>query len=272
MSVTTGACLRKGTIMSRDVSVVAIATGRYAAFVPALVAGVQRHIVGLDRIFVLADHPLETNGPVCWLPWGHVGWPFPTLLRYRAMTAYRDLLSNTDVLLYTDVDMRFVRDIDLREVTGTLAVHHPGYGNLPPDQLPYERRPESRCSIPIGEGKHYFAGGIQGGESAAYLSACEIMAAWLQDDLSRGVIPVWHDESAWNKYCSVQPPTQELPREYCQPEYEASDNAFIIALDKNHDQLREVPWQHRLKRQLRGAKRRLLRMAVPIVRLLRGSG
>ena len=30
---------------------------------------------------------------------------------------------------------------------------------------------------------------------------CDTISQWIEDDLRRGVIPRWHDESYLNKYC-----------------------------------------------------------------------
>ena len=231
-----------------QVSVVAMSTGRYHEFVPALVAGAREHILGLDRIFILSDAQPPPDNQISWLPFGHLPWPYPTLLRYRAMSAYRDVLREASVLLYLDIDMRIQRDIDLGQLEGTLAVQHPGFVGIHPDELPYERRRESTSCIPLGEGTAYFAGGIQGGRAPAYLEACTTIAAWVQADLTNGIVPRWHDESAWNRYCTTRVPELVLPPTYCSPEYHDNADAYIVALDKDHDRLRETPLSARIAR------------------------
>jgi len=67
-----------------------MATGRYQRFLPELVDTARRHVVGLERVFVLSERrPSLDSGdlPVVWLPWGHAPWPLPTLMRYSALTA-----------------------------------------------------------------------------------------------------------------------------------------------------------------------------------------
>jgi histo-blood group ABO system transferase len=133
-----------------------------------------------------------------------------------------------------------------------LAVEHPGYVGQAAEGLPYERRLESACRVPPGAAKKYFCGGVQGGQASQYLDACAEMASWIQSDLDRDIIPVWHDESAWNRYCALNPPTTVWGPEYCSPEHEGNPGARIIALDKNHDAFRETPW---LRRGVVGARR-----------------
>lgn len=255
----------------RRVSLVIIATGRYDRFLPSLVASARTHVVSLHRVFVLADVRPPTSLGVTWLPWGHVGWPYPTLLRFRAISAYADELSDTDILVYVDVDMLFTGEVDLTRVDGLVAVQHPGFVSTHPSAFPYERRPESRVHILEGSGTHYLAGGVQGGAVASYLLACSAMSAWVQQDLAAGVVPVWHDESVWNKWCLENPPSSLLDPTYCTPEPQRGAGTRIVALDKNHDVIREVPmpqrWAKRLK-QLRGRAWR--RIVIPTVRVLSG--
>jgi histo-blood group ABO system transferase len=251
-----------------SVAVVVIATGRYHEFLPALIEGAKAHVQGLERIFVMSDSAPRLDGVVTWLPWGHIPWPYPPLLQYRAMTAYREVLSNFEILLYLDVDMRIQRDITIPSMEGTFAVQHPGYVGVGHDELPYERRIESRCHVAIGEGTSYFAGAIQGGHAATYLEACATMAFWIQTDIANGIIPLWHDESAWNRYCMLHKPEHVLPRTYCSPEYDKQADAYIVALDKDHDRLREATLTTQIWRRMR---RLILRVAKRAVAPLRFS-
>lgn len=251
-----------------SVSLLVVATGRYQQFVPQVLASASRHVRGLDRVFLFTDQrPDQGLEQVVWLPWGHLGWPLPTLLRYRAFSAYRDVLETSGVLLYVDVDMRFADDIDMSDVSGLLAVEHPGYVGQAVGGLPYERRPESACCVPAGAAEAYFCGGVQGGQASQYLDACAEMASWIQSDLDHNIIPVWHDESAWNRYCALNPPKTIWGPEYCSPEHEGNLAARIIALDKNHDAVRGTPW---LRRRVVGARRfagRARRAAVKVRRV-----
>lgn len=243
-------------------SLVVIATGRYRSFVPGLVTGARTYLGGLDRVFVLSDSRPPADSGVTWLPWGHMPWPYPTLLRYRAMTAYAASLAESEVLMYLDVDMRLQRPIELPRVQGLLAVEHPGFVGAMPETLPFERRPESMSFIEPGVGGAYFAGGVQGGTSVAYLTACAAIAKSIQTDLDRGIVPVWHDESAWNHYLTRNPPAAVLPASYCSPEYRQASDAFIIALDKNHDRLRQTPLKERTIRRLTALRNRARRGAI----------
>src|SRR5664279_3681680 len=175
----------------RSVGLLVVATGRYRQFIPQLLASASHHVQDLDRIFLFSDQrpvqrPDEANN-VVWLPWGHTAWPLPTLLRYRAFSAYREILESVDALLYADVDMTFLADVKLGDVRGLLGVRHPGYVGRPVAELPYERRLSSHCHVPVGMGDTYFCGGVQGGATRPYLDACSEMASWIQADIDRNI-------------------------------------------------------------------------------------
>jgi hypothetical protein len=227
------------------VCLVVIATGLYVEFLPSLVTSASKHVKDLGQVFVLTERDPNLGSPVRWLPWGHMAWPYATLLRYRALCAYRDILEAEDVLLHVDADMRFVDDVDIGGLEGTMAVQHPGYVSSSPTDFPYERRSESLCYIPVGHGEQYYAGGVQGGRADSYLLACARMADWIHEDLSKGIVPTWHDESAWNKNCHLHPPTLTLPARYCSPEYSNDPEAIIVALDKDHDRVRQAVRRNR---------------------------
>lgn len=253
------------------VSVLVVATGLYVEFLPSLVLSALKHVKGLRRIFVLSERDPNLGDSVTWLPWGHMAWPYPSLLRYRAFCAYRDILETEDVLLYVDVDMRFVRDIDVRGVEGTIAVLHPGYVASNRGSFPYERRSESQCFISFEDGEKYYAGGVQGGRADAYLAACMRMADWIQKDLLKGIVPTWHDESAWNKHCYTYPPALALSPRYCSPEYSHDPEASIIALDKDHDRLRQVSRRVSAMRSARRARNEIRRVLLQLLRARHGS-
>lgn len=261
------------TAASPRVSLIVIATGRYLSFLEPLLASARRHVVGLDRVFVLSDVRPPDDPTVRWLPWGHLPWPYPTLLRYRAISAYRSVLQQTDVLLYVDVDMLFVGTFDVSATTGLVAVRHPGFATSSRAQLPYEGDVRSRAFVPPELGTVYVAGGVQGGRAGDYLDACELMASEVQLDLDQGIVPTWHDESVWNAFCARRPPDTLLSVHHCTPEKEAGPETLLLALDKDHDHFREVPplarARRRLQRQLQRVRAAVVRTVRPVVRAVR---
>ena len=223
------------------VGVVTIATGRYGEFLPAFIESARDHVVGLSDICVLADSALgaDRGDDVRWLPWGHFSWPYATLMRYRAFDAYRTVLKEFDTILYVDVDMLFVAAVDVAGIAGNFAVLHPHFEGGERATFPYDDNPESVAYVDAQEGDYYFCGGVQGGSSIVFLEACGEIASRIDTDLTRGVVPKVHDESAWNRWCIDNPPERILSSEYCTPETQRAAASRILALDKDHAYFRQ---------------------------------
>lgn len=246
--------------MGAVVGLVTIATGRYIEFLPALVASAREHLVGLGPVFVLTDaEGARLPGDVTILPWGGMDWPLPTLLRYRAFGQYAAQLSTVDVLLYTDADMLFVGDVDIRDAGGLLAVRHPGYVTTALARLPYERRSASTAGVPQGSGSAYFCGGVQGGRASAYLAAAAAIDDGIAVDERNGVMAAWHDESHWNRYLVDHPAAIQLGSEYCTPDVDRTSTSRILALTKDHATFRSLRGTAKFRSHLAGLKHRLAR-------------
>jgi histo-blood group ABO system transferase len=250
---------------SMSVGLIVIATGRYKRLLPQLVESAQIHVSGLTRIFALVDDDQsESLGPlVTALHWDHSPWPLPTLLRYKAIAHHSHAMTGIDCLVYVDVDMRFVARFTLPSLDGLFAVQHPGCVDQPRDQLPFERDPLSKAFVPFGSGERYVCGGVQGGETQEYLAACSEMARWIDDERASGRVPIWHDESIWNRWCIEHPPELVLPANYCWPEHRPGGDPVLIALDKTHDY-----WRAESRRSAGVALLRAYRQKVRVV--LRG--
>lgn len=140
-----------------------------------------------------------------------MGWPAPTLLRYNLFLEQEEKLKEYDYVFYCDIDMLFVSRVG-EEILGRLtSAKHPMYDLARHLIPPYEPNPKSACFISrpgrvIEEnGKkwfdpHYYAGGFQGGRPEAWVKAMKVMKKWIEHDMAMGYIPIWNDESAWNKY------------------------------------------------------------------------
>lgn len=228
------------------VGLVTIATGRYVEFVPALVASARRHLLGLGPVFVLTDAE-SIDADVALLPWGRMEWPLPTLLRYRAFTQYAQRLSVVDVLLYTDADMLFIDDVDVRDAAGLIAVRHPGFVAAPRSEWPYERRTASTAHVPASQGTGYFCGGVQGGRTPMYLDAARAIDAAVAKDQANGITATWHDESHWNRYLVEHPAELQLDADYCTPDVQRSASSKILAITKDHAYFRELSVAQRLQ-------------------------
>ncbi len=159
-----------------------------------------------------------------------VEWPYPTLLRYNLFLQQEEKLKEYDYIFYCDVDMQFMNIIgDEILGTGITAAVHPGYHIRKEYWPPYEPNPDSASYIKRPgrvvdeEGKPrfmplYFAGGFQGGKSDKFIEAMKATKKLIEIDMNRAYIPIWNDETAWNKYLSENPPDIVLTPSYIYPD------------------------------------------------------
>jgi histo-blood group ABO system transferase len=220
-----------------------IATGNYKRYVDPLIVSALNFFCRKYKVrfflFTDADIRFAPKSPINVHIVPHEPWPGPTLHRYRTILTAVHQLVHYDYVFYCDADMLFTGTIgDEILGQGLTAVLHPGFAGKPPATWTYERRPESRAYIPHGLGGAYYAGGFQGGQTLRFVAAMQHMARGIDHDTDHGITAVWHDESHWNRYLLENPPAVTLSPLYCSPESWHAEGRKIIALDKNHAELR----------------------------------
>lgn len=236
----------------KKIGLLLISTGKYHIFLQPLIDGIEKYFfAGHDiEIYLFSDREIELQKSerinVVRIPTEHKPWPASTLYRYKYFSEAADKITS-DFLFYLDVDMAFVGDVgeeilpdESHEfITATL---HPGFFR---GGGSWETREDSYAYVAPELRIKYYAGGFQGGRTQEYLQACEDMAKCIASDESRGIIPVWNDESMWNCFLASMTPKTLTP-EYCQVEEEDKRRRWgtdhfvprIIALSKDHAAIR----------------------------------
>jgi hypothetical protein len=88
------------------------------------------------------------------------------------------------------------------------------------DSSAYIKRP-GKVIIDNGQPRFmplYYAGGFQGGKSADFINAMKEMRDMVDEDMMKNYIPIWNDESVWNKYLSEHEPDVVLTPSYIYPD------------------------------------------------------
>ena len=211
-----------------------IATGKYHFFLAPCIES-RRHFCVDQAVQFHVFSEKEFSGPhVTWWNSPHLPWPGPTLYRYHTMLRAAAELKKLDYVFYLDVDTVFVARVGT-EICGLLtATLHPGFFGQPRASYTYETCPDSRACVQAHEGTNYYCGAFQGGRADIWILAMEQIASGIDDDSSRRIIAVWHDESHWNRYLIDHPPRVVLPPTYCCPESWRMEGRKILALDKDH--------------------------------------
>lgn len=222
-----------------NVGLLVVATGKYIRFVEPLIESAGRHFLKNHHVtyFIFTDQEPIPLPNTIYVFQNRLGWPFDTMHRYHIYYQNKGLFNQQDYLFATDADMLFVGDVGDEILGERVATLHPGFIG---QRGSYETDPDSRACVRSGEGKYYFAGGFYGGARDAFLHILKTNIIGIENDLNRGIIAVWHDESHWNRYCIDYPPTVILSPSYCYPEsWSLPYPKKLLALDKDHAKLRE---------------------------------
>lgn len=229
------------------VSICIIATNRYNEYVQPLIDSLREFFLPgiVKTVHLFSDRMLtyEQNEDLRVKQYSIPSWSFPdaTLLRYATMTSV-DESEFGDYIFYIDADMLIEAAVGTEILYDIVAVRHPGYDQKGGGS--WETRPESKTYVPLQNRRTYFAGGFQGGSKSVYFRAMQIMADWIAQDGKVGIIPIWHDESAWNSFLVSDHMREvdfvQLSPSYCMPEPQVKRDAWrinsftprIIALEK----------------------------------------
>ena len=215
-----------------SVAVVIICTGSYYVFLNPLKESIKKHFLKNNFVEVftfgdqLGDFYME-----------HKPFPYPTLMRYHQFNKQKDILKSFDYIFYCDVDMLFCGDVGEEILSeGLTACIHP-FAESRSFKNTFELNKESTAYTE--DITTYCCGGFQGGTSDAFLKMSQEIADNIDKDLEKGIIARWHDETHYNKYLTLNKPSKILSRDYCTPEKELNTNTKLIALDKNHKEIRK---------------------------------
>lgn len=168
-------------------------------------------------IFCFTDHVGVAMPHVELVHSEFLGWPFDTLMRFELISGILDRLSKYDFVMYLDADMKVVQSFDPKYFKEPfVAVTHPGFlgktneGTFEVDRL-------SAAHVEIKDRGTYVQGCVFGGRFASFRYMIQSLRTKVAEDLFKGDIPVWHDESFLNWFFSRHE-TVLLPASYAYPE------------------------------------------------------
>ncbi len=227
-----------GDLLAAKVGLLIVATGKYDRFVDPLIESARKHFCTDQEVtyFVFTDGTISEGDDVVRVFQSRMGWPYDTMMRNDVYNQHKELFSSQDYLYAVDADMLFVDTVGTEIFGDRVATLHVGYIGT---RGTYETDPDSLACVYPDEGEYYFAGGIFGGSREEFFKIIAETTSRIYDDLSHGIIAIWHDESHWNRYCIDHKPTVILSPSYCFPEgrhYNYPQK--LLCLDKNHAEMR----------------------------------
>jgi hypothetical protein len=231
---------------SIDVGFLIVATGKYDIFVEPLIRSIEENVLPNNRKFynIFSDKNIII-GDVIYSIFNidHKPFPYPTLKRFHFFDKYNgDIVG--DQIIYIDADTLIKSKIGTEILYPITVTQHCGFV----DRIgSFERRSMSSCYINPRDCKNYFGGGFYSFSREEFFKMNEFCKKAIDKDESMGIVPVWHDESALNKYISMLHPSRVLSPSYHYPENnekiysswgENNYECKILLLDKNHKEIR----------------------------------
>jgi hypothetical protein len=240
------------------IAILTIATGKYPIFLDGLIDSAENHfMLGHEKeYFVFTDYieyKNKSTDKVNNIEQRHLGWPYDTMMRFHMFLSIKERLLEFDYVFFLNANMIFERNVGLEilpveENSYLVGVKHPGFhlgiaidwaGDLKKIEFPYERNPEISCHIKKGDDLHYFQGCFNGGRSTEWVEMCRCLSEMTDSDISKDLIPIWHDESYLNWYFSkrkvkVLPPVYGLPEQVLERNFSPTFINYSVLCDVNH--------------------------------------
>lgn len=224
------------------VSINVIATNKYVNFLPDLIKSIDQFVFTKSKILVIVHTNSAIEGidtisdrvTIVKNEIEHEPWPYTTLKRFHYFNKAKSIIEKSDYSFYIDADSLFIGDIEEEFIPkeGMIGTIHPCLfsGNGTP-----ERNPSSKAFISHAENNRYFCGGFFGGDSKSFLAMSEKICSNIDEDLSKGIIAVWHDESHINRFFFDNTPCLILEPPFAVAESltRKEDSSKVLFLDKN---------------------------------------
>uniref|UniRef100_H2M2R9 Globoside alpha-1,3-N-acetylgalactosaminyltransferase 1-like n=1 Tax=Oryzias latipes TaxID=8090 RepID=H2M2R9_ORYLA len=237
------------------VGVMIFAVGKYTGFLKGFLETGEKHFLTDFRVtyYIFTDNEKEV--PAIALGKGRkiTVLPVPSAKRWQevvfgrmkwaTITIDKQIRNEADYLFLMDVDSLFHNRIGAESFSRLSAVLHRGYyKNTERANFPYERHPESRAYIPVGEGDYYYTAAVLGGYLEDIYNLVRYCYEQSEEDSKNKIEAVWQEESHLNKYLLYNKPTKVLSPEYLWSDYDAVPADIkvvrISQLKKNYAEVR----------------------------------
>lgn len=167
-------------------------------------------------------------------------WPLPTLMKFHTFLEYRDELSKYDYLYQSNANIICLKEVKEEEFLPRkeqgeklMFTLHPGYYQKRRIFRPYDRNRKSLAYVPYNCGNTFVFGAMNGGTAEGYLAFIEHMDARIVEDLKKGIIAKWHDESHINHDIIGRNDYRLLPPAFCYPVgFEIPGDKIITGVEK----------------------------------------
>ena len=204
------------------IAILNISIGEYICFWKKFYLSAEKNfLIDCDKeYFVFTDSAFlyqETDKKVHKIYCEDMGWPYNTMKRFHLFLSIEKELMKFDYVIFVNANAVFRQCLTSKIVlTGKdiITVEHPGMHFKKKEELPFEVREESSAFVPMEQRDIYVQGALIGGYIPQFMEFIKKMDQWIGEDLKKGIVAVWHDESFLNKYVAENKNVQVLGWQY----------------------------------------------------------
>ena len=185
----------------KKVAVLYIATGKYVRLWPGFLESAEKYLLKSCEVeyfvFTDVDHLAEeeNNPRIHRIFQEPMPWPYTTLLRFEIFLKAEEQLKAFDYIYFFNANCEFKQPITEEMLLPRPKKHehmvfvlHPAFYWRYNYEFTYDHNPRCKAYIPMGLGRDYVCGGINGGDRDAYLKFCHTLQKRIRQDKDRGII------------------------------------------------------------------------------------
>lgn len=185
----------------------------------------ERFLPGIEKryyVFTDQDSKIRKESNVFVHHIENQPWPLITLLRFHTFLNVEDEINKNDYLMFSNSNIVCKEAVGEEEFLpkegeNLFFVEHPGYYKEKAKYAPFDRNKKSLAYVPYNCGNSYVIGAMFGGKTPAFLEMSKCLRYRINEDLKKGVIARWHDESHINRYIISRNDYRLLSPSYCYP-------------------------------------------------------
>lgn len=195
-----------------EVAIIYIATGNYIVFWDNFYKFAEKNFLpGVKKhYFLISNHSFnELPNNVTHIYYPHKKWPSIALEKFGIIYSLKDKLINYTYTYSFNSNSWIIspimEDIIPNDTQKIIATLHPSFFKTD-TQYPYCSDKNSLAYLVQTKNSQYYQSGLIGGKTKDFLEMARIISEWTSIDLKKNYIPIWHDESYFNKYVSDKNP------------------------------------------------------------------
>ena len=199
----------------------------------------KEYFVFTDAVFLYKETDEKVHKVYC----EDMGWPYNTMKRFHLFMSIEKELMVFDYAIFINANAVFRQCLTSKiflKNKDIITVEHPGMHFKEKRKLPFESRKESCAFVPLEQRKIYVQGALLGGRLPRFVEFVKELDQWIEEDLKKGIIAVWHDESFLNKYVVENNNVQVLGWQYLKYEEYIMPYQSVIELRKKENYITKV--------------------------------